>query len=72
LKTVRVSDETHNNLTRLLCELIAKTGKAQTFNDVIEDLIAQKDESKTYLAVKIPNFEVTFISMHIGVLSILL
>jgi hypothetical protein len=47
LKTVRVSEETHKKLTCLLGELMAKTGKAQTFNDVIEDLISQRDETKT-------------------------
>ncbi|MCW4003430.1 MAG: hypothetical protein NWE95_05920 [Candidatus Bathyarchaeota archaeon] len=44
MKTVRVSDETHKKLTRLLGELMAKTGKAQTFNDVIENLIARSQE----------------------------
>jgi predicted CopG family antitoxin len=47
LKTVRVSDEVHRKLTRLLGERMAKTGKAQTFNDVIEDLISQKAENRT-------------------------
>ncbi|MCW3996665.1 MAG: hypothetical protein NWE98_11035 [Candidatus Bathyarchaeota archaeon] len=46
MKTVRVSDETHKKLTRLLGERMAKTGKAQTFNDVIEDLILQRDKNK--------------------------
>ncbi len=46
LKTVRISDETHKKLTRLLGERMAKTGKAQTFNDVIEDLILQRDKNK--------------------------
>jgi predicted CopG family antitoxin len=45
LKTVRVSDETHKKLTRLLGELMAKTGKAQTFNDVINDLIERSQEN---------------------------
>jgi predicted CopG family antitoxin len=42
LKTVRVSDEVHRKLTRLLGERMAKTGKAQTFNGAIEDLISKK------------------------------
>jgi predicted CopG family antitoxin len=46
LKTVRVSEEVHRKLTRLLGERMAKTGKTQTFNDIIEDLISQKDKAK--------------------------
>ena len=41
MKTLRVSDAVHNRLTRLLGEGIAKTGKPQTYNDVIDALIAQ-------------------------------
>ena len=41
MKTIRVTDEVHKKLTRLLGERMAKTGEAQTFNDVIDDLIEQ-------------------------------
>ena len=40
MKTVQVTDEVHQKLTRLLGERMAKTGKPQTFNDVIDDLIS--------------------------------
>lgn len=41
LKTIRISDATHRELTRLLGEMMAKTGKPQTYKDVIEALMAQ-------------------------------
>ena len=41
MKTIRVTDEVHQKLTRLLGERMAKTGEAQTFNDVINNLIEQ-------------------------------
>ena len=41
MKTIRVTDEVHQKLTRLLGERMAKTAKPQTFNDVIDDLISQ-------------------------------
>ncbi|MCW3996332.1 MAG: antitoxin VapB family protein [Candidatus Bathyarchaeota archaeon] len=43
MKTIRVSDNVHQKLTRLLGERMAKTGKTQTFNDVIEALISQRE-----------------------------
>jgi hypothetical protein len=41
LKTIRISDATHRELTRLLGEMMAKTGKPKTYNDVIDALTAQ-------------------------------
>jgi hypothetical protein len=41
LKTIRISDAAHRELTRLLGEMMAKTGKPQTYNDVINALTAQ-------------------------------
>jgi len=41
LKTIRISDDAHRELTRLLGEMMAKTGKPQTYNDVINALTAQ-------------------------------
>jgi hypothetical protein len=40
LKTIRISDAAHRELTRLLGEMMAKTGKPQTYNDVINALTA--------------------------------
>lgn len=43
MKTLRVSDTVHpvhRELTRLLGEMMAQTGKAQTFSDVIEALVS--------------------------------
>ncbi len=45
MKTIRVSDNVHQKLTRLLGERMAKTGKTQTFNDVIDDLIERSQEN---------------------------
>jgi predicted CopG family antitoxin len=45
LKTIRVSDNVHQKLIRLLGERIAKTGKNQTLNDIIEYLIAEKENN---------------------------
>jgi hypothetical protein len=41
LKTIRISDAAHRELTRLLGEMMAKTGKSKTYNDVIDALTAQ-------------------------------
>jgi Arc/MetJ-type ribon-helix-helix transcriptional regulator len=41
LKTIRISDAAHRELTRLLGEMMAKTGKPQTYNDAINALTAQ-------------------------------
>gem|GEM_PF-1348433 len=41
MKTIRISDAAHRELTRLLGEMMAKTGKSQTYNDVIDALTAQ-------------------------------
>ncbi|MCJ7763510.1 hypothetical protein MUP38_08670, partial [Candidatus Bathyarchaeota archaeon] len=41
MKTIRISDNTHRELTRLLGEMMAKTGKTQTYNDVVNTLISQ-------------------------------
>ncbi len=48
LKTIRVSDSVHQKLTRLLGEQMAKTGKAQTFNDVINDLLDRSRENAAH------------------------
>ena len=41
MKTIRISDAAHRELTRLLGEMMAKTGKPQTYNDVIDALTTQ-------------------------------
>jgi len=41
MKTLRVSDRAHRELTRWLGELMAQTGKPQTFSDVIEALVSR-------------------------------
>lgn len=38
MKSVRVTDETHVELTRILGEFIARDGKSRTFDDVIKEL----------------------------------
>ena len=43
LKTVRVSDEVHRKLTRLLGEMMAKIGKNQTSNEAINGLISKNE-----------------------------
>ena len=41
MKTLRVSDTAHRELTRLLGGMMAQTRKAQTFSDVIEALVSR-------------------------------
>jgi len=41
MKTLRVSDDAHRMLTRLLGEMMAQSGKAKTFSDVIEALVSR-------------------------------
>jgi hypothetical protein len=41
LKTIRVTDDIHQQLTRLLGERVAKTDQPQTFNEVIADLLSE-------------------------------
>jgi len=41
MKTLRVSDEVHRELTRLLGEMIAQSRKPQTYNDIIRALITR-------------------------------
>lgn len=40
MKTIKVSEETHKKLTEILGKLTAETGKMQTYEDVINTLIA--------------------------------
>ncbi len=39
MKTIKVSDEVHAKLTKLLGEQIAKTGKMGTYNDLLVNLL---------------------------------
>jgi hypothetical protein len=41
MKTLRVSDGVHRQLTRLLGEMMAQSGKTQTFSNVIEALVSR-------------------------------
>jgi hypothetical protein len=38
LKTIKISDNAHRELTRLLGEMMSKTGKPKTYGDVIDAL----------------------------------
>ncbi|MGD6933323.1 MAG: hypothetical protein ACQCN5_03865 [Candidatus Bathyarchaeia archaeon] len=42
MKTIKVSDEIHAKLTKMLGERIAKTGKIETYNEVLADLLKEK------------------------------
>jgi len=42
MKTIKVSDEVHARLTKLLGERIAKTSKIETYNDLLADLLKDK------------------------------
>jgi predicted nucleic acid-binding protein len=53
LKTIRVSDGLHGKLTRLLGEMIAKTGKPKTYNEIISALTDQSVIISTELLEKI-------------------
>ena len=41
MKTLRISDHAHRELTRWLGEMMAQSGKAQTFSDVIDALVSR-------------------------------
>jgi Arc/MetJ-type ribon-helix-helix transcriptional regulator len=41
LKTLRISDDAHQKLTRLLGEITAQTMKMQTYTEAIENLLSQ-------------------------------
>jgi len=41
MKTLRISDSAHRELTRWLGQMMAESGKAKTYSDVIEALVSQ-------------------------------
>ena len=41
MKTLRVSDDVHRELTRLLGEMMVQTRKTQTYSDVMEALVSR-------------------------------
>ena len=41
MKTLKVSDTVHRELTKLLSEMMAQSGKPQTLSDVIKALVSQ-------------------------------
>jgi len=41
MKTLRVSDSAHRELTRWLGQMMAQSGKPKTYSDVIESLVSQ-------------------------------
>jgi len=41
MKTLRISDHAHRELTRWLGEMMAQSGKAQTFSDVVDALVSR-------------------------------
>jgi len=40
MKTIRISDEIHGELTKIVGELIARKGKRITYDEAIKELIA--------------------------------
>ena len=41
MKTLRISENAHRELTRWLGQMMAHSGKAKTYSDVIEALVSQ-------------------------------
>ena len=41
MKTLRVSDSAHRKLTRWLGQMMAESGKAKTYSDVLEALVSR-------------------------------
>jgi len=41
MKTLRISENAHRELTRWLGQMMAESGKAKTYSDVIEALVSQ-------------------------------
>jgi len=56
MKTLRISEDTHQKLTALLGELMAQTSKMQTYQDAIEALINESIILPQELLMQIQNF----------------
>lgn len=55
MKTIRISDDSHRELTRLLGEAMAKTGETKTYRDVIDALVKRSVILPAELMEKISN-----------------
>ena len=53
MKTIRISDDSHRELTRLLGEAMAKTGEPKTYRDVVEALTERSVVLSAVLVEKI-------------------
>ncbi|MCW3994520.1 MAG: hypothetical protein NWE98_00015 [Candidatus Bathyarchaeota archaeon] len=47
MKTIRISDETHAKLTRIVGQLTATTGKIKTYEDAINELLSKHEQAAT-------------------------
>ena len=47
MKTLRISDETHAKLTRVVGQLTAVTGKIRTYEDAINELLSKYENKAT-------------------------
>jgi len=56
MKTVRISDETYKKITAALGTLIAQTGKMQTYQDTIENMLNQSVTLPTELLQEIEKY----------------
>ncbi|MEM4976421.1 MAG: hypothetical protein QXT64_03745 [Desulfurococcaceae archaeon] len=46
MRTIKISDETHRELSKLLGELMAKNGKPRTYEDVIKYLLKLREKEE--------------------------
>jgi hypothetical protein len=56
MKTLRISDDAHQQLTALLGELTAQTMKMQTYTDAIESLLSQSVQLPAELLIEVETF----------------
>ncbi len=56
MKTLRISDDAHRQLTATLGTLMAQTGKMQTYQDAVEDMLNQSVIMPPEVLAEIENF----------------
>ena len=56
MKTLKLSEQTHAKLTRVLGQLMADTGKSKTYEDALEALLSQSVVLPKELLVEIEDF----------------
>ena len=56
MKTLKLSEQTHAKLTRVLGQLMADTGKSKTYEDAVEALLSQSVVMPQEFVVEVADF----------------